>query len=120
MNNNNDNNHNLDNQLTFSMGGVLLMALLMIAFLYGMRSEKAFASEYGPSEEASAGSQITPAQEFSESSSNGYTIKTIANQQNDCQGNIVICQNILTKFICAERSVCIIGNLDPFLLVLPN
>ena len=47
-------------------------------------------------------------------------IKTIANQQNECQGNIVICQNILTKFICTERAVCIIGNLDPFLLVLPN
>jgi hypothetical protein len=95
------------------------MILFISPFLYGMGSEMAFASEYGSREEAIA-SGITPATEFSESSSNSNNVKTIANQQNECQGNIVICQNILTKFICTERSVCIIGNLDPFLLVLPN
>lgn len=110
---------NNNNKLTLS-GGALLTTLFMIAFLYGMRSEMAFASEYGFSEEAIESSEITPATEFSESSSNGNIIKTIANQQNECQGNIVICQNILAKFICTDRAVCIIGNLDPFLLVLPN
>ncbi len=60
------------------------------------------------------------ATEPSVSSSNGNDVETIVNQQNECEGNIVVCQNILTKFICTERAVCIIGNLDPFLLVLPN
>jgi len=110
---------NNNNKLTLS-GEALLTTLFMIAFLYGMRSEMAFASEYSFSEEAIASSEITPAIEFSEASSNGNTIITIANQQNECQGNIVICQNILAKFICTGRAVCIIGNLDPFLPVLPN
>ncbi len=96
------------------------MTLIMIAFLYGMKSDMVFASEYGSGEVATADSEITPATESSESSSNVNTVKNIANQQNDCQGNIVICQNILTKFICTERAICIIGNLDPFLLALPN
>ena len=109
---------NNNNRVSLSVV-VLLATLLTIAFLFGMRSEMAFASEYGSSE-AIASSEVTPAIESSESSSKDNNIKTIANQQNDFQGNIVICQNILTKFICTERAVCIIGNLDPFLLVLPN
>jgi len=115
----NNNNKNENNKLTRS-GGILLTTLFMVAFVYGMRSEMAFASEYGSGKGAMASSGITPATEFSESSSNGNIINTIVNQQNECQGNIVICQNFLTKFICTERAVCIIGNLDPFLLVLPN
>jgi hypothetical protein len=107
------------NKLTLP-GGALFMTLIMIASLNGTRSDMAFASEYGSGEVATTDPEITPATESSESSSNDNTVKTISNQQNDCQGNIVICQNILTKFICTERAICIIGNLDPFLLVLPN
>jgi hypothetical protein len=95
--------------------------LVTMAFLSGLRSEIVFATGYGSSEKPIAGSEITiPATESSESSSNGNDVETIVNQQNECEGNIVICQNILAKFICTERAVCIIGNLDPFLLVLPN
>ena len=112
-------NNNNNNRVSLSVV-VLLATLLTIAFLFGMRSEMAFASEYGSSEETIASSEVTPATESSESPSKDNNIKTIANQQNECQGNIVICQNILTKLICSERAVCIIGNLDPFLLVLPN
>jgi hypothetical protein len=94
--------------------------LVTMAFLSGMRSEIAFATGYGSSEKDNTGSEIIPAIESSESSSNSNSVKTIVNQQNECEGNIVICQNILTRFICTENAVCIIGNLDPFLLVLPN
>jgi hypothetical protein len=107
------------NKLTLS-GGVLLTALFLVVLLHGIRLESAFASEYGSSQEDIAITEITPATEFSESSSKGDTLKGTVSQQNECQGNIVICQNILTKLICSERAVCIIGNLDPFLLVLPN
>lgn len=112
--------NNSTNRFTISKGVVLITALLIIVFVYGMGSVKAFASEYGSSGEAIINSDIIPATKSSESTLNGNTIKTIAYQQNECQGNIVICQNILTKFICAERAVCIIGNLDPFLIVLPH
>ena len=94
-----------NNKLTLS-GEVLFMTLFTTAFLYGTRSEMASASEYDTREEAIANSEGISAKEFS--------------QQNECQGNIVICQNILAKFVCTERAVCILGNLDPFLLVLPN
>jgi hypothetical protein len=94
--------------------------LVTMAFLSGMRSEIAFATGYGSSEKDITGSEIIPAIESSESSSNSNSVKTIVNQQNECEGNIVICQNILTRFVCTEKAVCIIGNLDPFLLVLPN
>jgi hypothetical protein len=92
----------------------------MIAFFYGIRSEMIFAFEYGSSPKAIANSGITPVKESEELASNRNNMDVLTNQQNECQGNIVICQNILTKYICAERAVCIIGNLDPFLLVLPN
>jgi hypothetical protein len=94
--------------------------LVTMAFLSGMRTEIAFATRYGSSEKDITGSEIIPAIESSESTSNSNSVKTIVNQQNGCEGNIVICQNILTRFICTENAVCIIGNLDPFLLVLPN
>lgn len=106
-------------KLTFSRG-VLLTAIFLVALLHGARLEIAFASEYGSSQEEIAITEITPATEFGESSSKGDTLVGTISQQNECQGNIVICQNILTKLICSERAVCIIGNLDPFLLVLPN
>jgi len=107
------------NKLTLSRG-VLLTALFLVTLLHGTRLEIAFASEYGSSQGDIAISEITPTTEFGESSSNGDTLVGTVSQQNECQGNIVICQNILTKLICSERAVCIIGNLDPFLLVLPN
>jgi hypothetical protein len=110
--------NNID-KLTLSRGA-LLTALFLVVLLYGTRLEIAFASEYGSSQEDIAISEITPDTEFSESSSKGDTLQGTVSQQNECQGNIVICQNILTKLICSERAVCIIGNLDPFLLVLPN
>ena len=96
------------------------MTLFMIAFLYGIRSEMIFASEYGFREQGGTNSEGISPTEFSESSLDGNSVENTVNQQNECQGNIVICQNVLTRFICAQRAVCIIGNLDPFLLVLPN
>ena len=96
------------------------MTLFLIAFLYGIRSEMAFASEYGFREHGSTNSEGISPTEHSESSLDANSVENTVNQQNECQGNIVICQNILTRFICTERAVCIIGNLDPFLLVLPN
>ena len=78
-----------------------MATLITMAFLSGLRSEIAFATGYDSSEKAIAGSEITiPATESSESSSNGNDVETIVNQQNECEGNIVICQNILAKFIC--------------------
>jgi hypothetical protein len=110
---------NNSNKLTL-YGGVLFTTLFLVAILYNTRLEIAFASEYGSSEEDTASSEIKPATEFSESPSIGKTQPGTVSQYNECQGNIVICQNILTKLICSESAVCIIGNLDPFLLVLPN
>jgi hypothetical protein len=99
--------------------GILLMALLVIGILYGMRSDESFASEYG-----SMGDILTdsrgPFSTESSVSANRDSLETIVNQQNHCQGNNVICQNILTNLICNGGAVCIIGNLDPFLLALPN
>jgi hypothetical protein len=80
----------------------------------------AFASEYGFREQGSTNFEGTSPTEYSEPSLDGNGVENTVNQQNECQGNIVICQNILTRFICTERAVCVIGNLDPFLLVLPN
>ena len=97
-------------------GRILLMTLFMIALQYGMSLEMAFAYEYGTKDEDIADSEGTLTAESSESNDDSV----IANQQNECQGNIVICQNILTKFICSGKAICIVGNLDPFLLVLPN
>jgi hypothetical protein len=114
VNGNNNNNR-------FSLTGwVFVATLVTMAFLSGMRSEIAFATGYGSSEKDITGSEIIPATKSSESSSDGNNVETIVNQQNECEGNIVICQNILTKYICTEKAVCIIGNLDPFLLVLPK
>lgn len=93
------------------------MTLFMMAFQYGVSLEMAIAYEYGSKDEDIANSEGTLTTESSESS-NEESI--VANQQNECQGNIVICQNIFTKFICSEKAICIMGNLDPFLLVLPN
>jgi hypothetical protein len=98
---------------------VLLIALFMMAFLYGTKTQVTFASENGPRGIDIASSDISPSANVSESPPNYNTIRTLANQQNYCQGNVVICQNILTEFICAEGAVCIVGNMDPFLLVLP-
>ena len=92
------------------------MTLFMIALQYGMSLEMAFAYEYDTKDEDIADSEGTLTTESSESNDDSV----IANQQNECQGNIVICQNILTKFICSGKAICIVGNLDPFLLVLPN
>ena len=105
-----------NNRLTLA-GKVVLMALFMIALHYGMSLEKAFAYEHGTKDEDIADSEGTLSPESSESSNDD---SVIANQQNECQGNIVICQNILTRFICSGKAICIVGNLDPFLLVLPN
>ena len=105
-----------NNRLTLA-GKVVLMTLFVIALQYGMSLEMAFAYEYDPKEEDIANSEVTLTTESSESSNED---SVIANQQNECQGNIVICQNILTKFICSGKAICIVGNLDPFLLVLPN
>jgi hypothetical protein len=89
----------------------------MMAFQYGVSLEMAIAYEYDSKDEDIANSEGTLTTESSESSNEE---SVVANQQNECQGNIVICQNILTKFICSEKAICIMGNLDPFLLVLPN
>jgi hypothetical protein len=107
------------NKLTLSRG-FFLTTLFLVAFLYGVRLDISFASEYDSSDDDIAISELTPTTEFSESSSNGDAAQGTVSQQNECQGNIVICQNIFTKLTCSERAVCIIGNLDPFLLVLPN
>jgi hypothetical protein len=93
------------------------MTLFMMAFQYGVSLEMAIAYEYDSKDEDIANSEGTLTTESSESSNEE---SVVANQQNECQGNIVICQNILTKFICSEKAICIMGNLDPFLLVLPN
>jgi len=105
-----------NNRLTLA-GKVVLMTLFMIALQYGTSLEMAFAYEHGTKDKDIADSEGTLATESSESSNDG---SVTANQQNECQGNIVICQNILTKFICSGKAICIVGNLDPFLLVLPN
>lgn len=94
--------------------GVLLMALFMMAFLYGIKSQMVSASESASRENATRSSSGA---DFSESSPNNNAIKTIASQQNYCQGNTVICQNVFT--VCVKGAICIIGNMDPFLLVLP-
>jgi hypothetical protein len=93
------------------------VTLFMMAFLYGVSLEMAIAYEYGSKDEDIANSEGTLSTESSISSNDD---SVIVNQQNECEGNIVICQNILTKFICSEKAICIVGNLDPFLLVLPN
>lgn len=90
--------------------GVLLIALFIIAFPHGIKLQMASASEGGSRD------NVTP--DSRKSSPNNDSVKTIASQQNYCQGNTVICQNIFT--ICVEGAVCIIGNMDPFLLVLPH
>ena len=101
--------------------GLFLIILVMTALLYIIGSKAAFASEYDSSEKISRSSGIISTEESSSNSaSNGNSVNNVVNQQNTCQGNVVICQNILTKLICSERAICIIGNLDPFLLVLPN
>lgn len=106
------------NNKLIGSGRALLMIIFMTAVLFGIKPEIAFSSEYGY---RGVGSEIIPATEVSESSSAmGSSEETITNKQNQCQGNIVICQNILTKFICTQKAICIIGNLDPFLLVMPN
>jgi|ERR671910_357476 hypothetical protein len=110
-----------NNNKLIGSGRALLMIIFMIAVLFGIKPEIAFSSEYGYRGVDIVGSEIIPATEVSElSSAMGSSEETIANQQNQCQGNIVICQNILTKFICTQKAICIIGNLDPFLLVMPN
>jgi hypothetical protein len=90
---------------------------MMMAFQYGVSLEMANAYEYGSKDDDIANSESTLTTESSISSNDD---SVIVNQQNECEGNIVICQNILTKFICSGKAICIGGNLDPFLLVLPN
>ncbi|MGH9965497.1 MAG: hypothetical protein ACRD5E_11810 [Nitrososphaeraceae archaeon] len=99
------------------VGRVLLMTLFMMAFQYGVSLEMAIAYEYGSKDDDIANSEGTLTTESSISSNDD---SVIVNQQNECEGNIVICQNILTKFVCSDKAICIMGNLDPFLLVLPN
>ncbi|HZD34047.1 MAG TPA: hypothetical protein VE130_02485 [Nitrososphaeraceae archaeon] len=94
--------------------GVFLMALFIIALTYGIKLQMASASESGSRDNVT---RSLAGADFSESSPNNNAMKTIASQQNYCQGNNVICQNIFT--VCVEGAVCIIGNMDPFLLVLP-
>ena len=96
------------------------MMIFLIAILYGMKPEIVFASEYGSRGVDTVGSEILLPTKGSESPSEESSGEVIANQQNECQGNFVICQNILAKFICTQNAICIIGNLDPFLLVLPK
>ena len=100
------------------------MMIFLIAILYGMKPEIVFASEYGSRGVDTVGSEILLPTKISESLSTSIEVESsgevIANQQNECQGNFVICQNILAKFICTQNAICIIGNLDPFLLVLPK
>jgi hypothetical protein len=96
------------------------MMIFLIAILYGMKPEIVFASEYGSRGVDTVWSEMLPPTKVSESPSMESSRGVIANQQNECQGNFVICQNILTKFICTQKAICIIGNLDPFLLVLPK
>lgn len=93
------------------------MTLFMMAFQYGVSLEMADAYEYGSKDDDIANSEGTLTTESSISSNDD---RVIVNQQNECEGNIVICQNILTKFVCSDKAICIMGNLDPFLLVLPN
>jgi hypothetical protein len=90
---------------------------MMMAFQYGVSLEMANAYEYGSKDDDIANSESTLTTESSISSNDD---SVIVNQQNECEGNIVICQNILTKFVCSDKAICIMGNLDPFLLVLPN
>jgi hypothetical protein len=90
---------------------------MMMAFQYGVSLEMANAYEYGSKDDDIANSEGTLSTESSISSNDD---SVIVNQQNECEGNIVICQNILTKFVCSDKAICIMGNLDPFLLVLPN
>ena len=100
------------------------MMIFLIAILYGMKPEIVFASEYGSRGVDTLWSEMLPPTKISESLSTSIEVESsgevIANQQNECQGNFVICQNILAKFICTQKAICIIGNLDPFLLVLPK
>jgi hypothetical protein len=90
---------------------------MMMAFQYGVSLEMANAYEYGSKDDDIANSEGTLTTESSISSNDD---SVIVNQQNECEGNIVICQNILTQFVCSDKAICIMGNLDPFLLVLPN
>ena len=96
------------------------MMIFLIAILYGIKPETVFASEYGFRGVDTSDPDISPPTKGSESPSMESSGEVIANQQNECQGNFVICQNILAKFICTQKAICIIGNLDPFLLVLPK
>lgn len=96
------------------------MMIFLIAILYGIKLETVFASEYGFRGVDTAEPEISSPTKGSESPSMESSGEVIANQQNECQGNFVICQNILAKFICTQKAICIIGNLDPFLLVLPK
>jgi hypothetical protein len=50
---------------------------------------------------------------------NGNNENKKIDQEINCQGNFITCQNILTNIICSHAT-CIIGKLDPFLLATPH
>jgi hypothetical protein len=108
----------MDSRLAFLVS-ILAIMIIPVGLESLIRSENAFASGddsgYATIKNPED-SSITPSS--LKSTEEGNT-RQIINQQNECQGNIVLCQNILTKIICNDKAVCIIGNLDPFLLVLP-
>jgi hypothetical protein len=108
----------MESRLAFLVS-VLVIMIIPLGLESLIRSENAFASGDDSSYATIRNrdnSSITPS---SLKSTEGDNTRQIVNQENECQGNIVVCQNILTKIICNGRAVCIIGNLDPFLLVLP-
>jgi hypothetical protein len=98
---------------------VFVIMFLLIGLGSKMKSENVFASEYNPRHEITTNSEDRSLTQLPLESTDEDIIGPIVSQQNECQGSIVICQNILTKITCSDKAVCIIGNLDPFLLVLP-
>lgn len=108
----------MNNKLPLAVS-VFVIMFLPIGLESKMKSENVFASEYDFRHEITTNSEDRSITQLPLESTDEDIIRPIVSQQNECQGNIVICQNILTKITCSDKAVCIIGNLDPFLLVLP-
>jgi hypothetical protein len=108
----------MDSRLAF-LFSILAIMVIPLGLDSVIRSENAFASRDDSGDAAIRNPEDSSITQSPLKSTEEESIRQIVSQQNECQGNIVICQNILTKIICNDKAVCIIGNLDPFLLVLP-
>ncbi|WP_162476980.1 hypothetical protein [Nitrososphaera sp. AFS] len=49
---------------------------------------------------------------------NGTNIRTTENQANTCTGNMAFCNNDLTNINCLH-SICVIGDITPWVLATP-